>query len=70
MAQVQRERDELYSRFTKAIQEVQQKNGFKNLLLEKKLTTLADSLEKKVVPNSLSQLPQNIHHLSTCRRPN
>ena len=32
----------------KAIHEVQQKNGFKNLLLEKKLTALADTLEKKV----------------------
>ena len=48
MEQVQRERDDLYSRFTEAIQEVQQKSGFKNLLLEKKLVTLADSLEKKV----------------------
>ena len=46
--QVQQERDDLYSRFTKAIREVQQKSGFKNLLLEKKLTTLADTLEKKV----------------------
>jgi len=32
----------------KAIHEVQQKSGFKNLLLEKKLTALADTLEKKV----------------------
>jgi len=31
----------------KAIHEVQQKSGFKNLLLEKKLTALADTLEKK-----------------------
>ena len=45
---MQKERDDLYSRFTKAIHEVQQKSGFKNLLLEKKLTTLADTLEKKV----------------------
>ena len=45
---MQQERDELYSRFTKAIHEVQQKSGFKNLLLEKKLTALADTLEKKV----------------------
>ena len=42
--QVQKERDDLYSRFTKVIHEVQQKSGFKNLLLEKKLTTLADTL--------------------------
>lgn len=43
----QAERDELYKKFVKAIHEVQQKSGFKNLLLEKKLTALADSLEKK-----------------------
>jgi len=30
-----------------AIHEVQQKTNFKNLLLEKKLTALADTLEKK-----------------------
>lgn len=46
-AQIQRERDELYSKFVKAIHEVQQKSGFRNLLLEKKLTALADTLEKK-----------------------
>ncbi|XP_023646085.1 dynein regulatory complex subunit 4 isoform X1 [Paramormyrops kingsleyae] len=46
---VQAERDELYQKFTKAIQEVQQKSGFKNLLLEKKLEALADTLEKKEV---------------------
>ncbi|XP_066541477.1 dynein regulatory complex subunit 4 [Hoplias malabaricus] len=44
---VQMERDELYQNFTKAIQEVQQKTGFKNLLLERKLDALTDTLEKK-----------------------
>ncbi|XP_026855247.2 dynein regulatory complex subunit 4 isoform X2 [Electrophorus electricus] len=44
---VQLERDELYQKFTKAIQEVQQKSGFKNLLLERKLNVLTDTLEKK-----------------------
>lgn len=44
---VQFERDELYQRFVKAIHEVQQKSNFKNLLLEKKLGALADTLEKK-----------------------
>ncbi|XP_077060481.1 dynein regulatory complex subunit 4 isoform X3 [Siphateles boraxobius] len=44
---VQSERDELYRKFTKAILEVQQKSGFKNLLLERKLSTLNDTLEKK-----------------------
>ncbi|XP_057257942.1 dynein regulatory complex subunit 4 [Pezoporus wallicus] len=46
---VQVERDELYQKFTKAIHEVQQKTGFKNLLLERKLTGLLDILEKKEV---------------------
>jgi len=41
------ERDDLYARFIKAIHEVQQKSNFKNLLLEKKLVALTDSLEKK-----------------------
>lgn len=45
--QTQKERDELYNKFVKAIHEVQQKGNFKNLLLEKKLTALADTLEKK-----------------------
>ena len=46
--QTQSERDELYGKFVKSIHEVQQKSNFKNLLLEKKLTALADTLEKKV----------------------
>ncbi|KAL7878490.1 hypothetical protein AOLI_G00094640 [Acnodon oligacanthus] len=46
-SKVQLERDELYQKFTKAIQEVQQKSGFKNLLLERKLDALTDTLEKK-----------------------
>ena len=44
---MQEERDELYRKFVKAIHEVQQKSNFKNLLLEKKLCALADTLEKK-----------------------
>ncbi|KAK3746758.1 hypothetical protein QZH41_013584 [Actinostola sp. cb2023] len=46
-SQTQSERDELYGKFVKAIHEVQQKSNFKNLLLEKKLAALADTLEKK-----------------------
>lgn len=45
--QTQDERDDLYRKFVKAIHEVQQKSNFKNLLLEKKLGALADTLEKK-----------------------
>ncbi|NXI36603.1 DRC4 protein, partial [Galbula dea] len=48
-SKVQAERDELYQKFTKAINEVQQKTGFKNLLLERKLKGLLGVLEKKEV---------------------
>ena len=41
------ERDELYKKFVKAIHDVQQKSNLKNLLLEKKLGALGDTLEKK-----------------------
>lgn len=44
---MQRERDELYSKFTAAILEVQQKTGFKNLFLERKLQALSAAMEKK-----------------------
>ncbi|EHA98928.1 Growth arrest-specific protein 8 [Heterocephalus glaber] len=47
--QVQQERDELYRKFTAAIQEVQQKTGFKNLLLERKLQVLSTAVEKREV---------------------
>nr|XP_035939933.1 dynein regulatory complex subunit 4-like isoform X3 [Halichoerus grypus] len=47
--QVQQERDELYRKFTAAILEVQQKVGFKNLVLERKLQALSASVEKKEV---------------------
>ncbi|KAL7748350.1 hypothetical protein RI367_006311 [Sorochytrium milnesiophthora] len=46
-AQVQKERDELYDQFVGRIAQVQQKTAFKNLVLEKKLTSLKESLEKK-----------------------
>lgn len=42
-----KERDELYQKFVKAIHDVQQKSNLKNLLLEKKLSALGDTLEKK-----------------------
>lgn len=47
--QVQQEREELYRKFTAAIQEVQQKTGFKNLLLERKLQALNAAVEKREV---------------------
>lgn len=46
---MQQERDELYRKFTAAIQEVQQKTGFKNLVLERKLQALSAAVEKKEV---------------------
>lgn len=46
-AQVTAERDGLYERFQGTIYNVQQKSGFKNLLLEKKLSALSEALEQK-----------------------
>merc|ERR1712070_1220979 len=43
----EKERDELYEKFESAIYEVQQKSGFKNILLERKLSAINESLEKK-----------------------
>jgi hypothetical protein len=37
----------LYKKFVRAIHDVQQKSNLKNLLLEKKLGALGDTLEKK-----------------------
>lgn len=46
---MQQERDELYRRFTAAVLEVQQKAGFRNLVLERKLQALSTAVEKKEV---------------------
>ncbi|KAB0405033.1 hypothetical protein E2I00_013566, partial [Balaenoptera physalus] len=46
---VQQERDELYRKFTAAVLEVQQKVGFQNLVLERKVQALATVVEKKEV---------------------
>lgn len=45
LEKVTEERDTLYSKFQGAIYEVQQKSGLKNLLLEKKLDAIEESLE-------------------------
>ncbi|KAM3872149.1 dynein regulatory complex subunit 4-like [Diretmus argenteus] len=45
-SKVHMERDELYKKFAQSIQEVQKKSGFKNVLLERKLGTLTETLEK------------------------
>ncbi|KAF8563967.1 hypothetical protein P879_09159, partial [Paragonimus westermani] len=44
---VERERDELYEKFVSVIHEVQQKTGLKNMLLEKRLISLTETIEKK-----------------------
>jgi len=44
---VEKERDELYEKFEATIYDVQQKSGFKNILLERKLQAINESLEKK-----------------------
>ena len=46
---MQKERDDLHNNFVKRVTEVQQKSSLKTLLLEKKVTALADSLEKREV---------------------
>merc|ERR1712167_35592 len=46
-AQVEGERDDLYDKFVESIQDVQQKTGFQNLLMEKKLEALTTQLETK-----------------------
>merc|ERR1712070_548468 len=45
LEKVSDERDGLYSKFQNAIYEVQQKSGLKNLMLEKKLDAVEESLE-------------------------
>ncbi|XP_075289464.1 dynein regulatory complex subunit 4 isoform X2 [Opisthocomus hoazin] len=59
-SKVQAERDELYQKFTKAIKEVQQKTGFKNLLLERKLEGLLGVLEKKELEISAAFTASNL----------
>ena len=44
---VEKERDELYEKFESTIYDVQQKSGFKNIILERKLQVVDESLEKK-----------------------
>ncbi|XP_071237609.1 dynein regulatory complex subunit 4-like [Salvelinus alpinus] len=53
LSKVQVERDDLYKKFTQAIQEVQQTSGFKNLLLERKLGALTNTLEKEAQLNEV-----------------
>ncbi|KAM6033371.1 dynein regulatory complex subunit 4-like [Chlamydotis macqueenii] len=59
-SKVQAERDELYQKFTQATEEVQQKTGFKNLLLERKLKGLLSMVEKKDVELSEAFAASNL----------
>merc|ERR1719169_146784 len=45
LERVQKDRDDVYEKFSGSVYEVQQKSGLKNLLLEKKLDTINESLE-------------------------
>ena len=47
LIEVQRERDELFDAFERSVYEVQQKAGMRSVLLERKLETLSEVLEKK-----------------------
>ncbi|VDP15798.1 unnamed protein product [Schistosoma margrebowiei] len=47
LIQIEAERNDLYEKFVLAIQEVQQKCGLKNIFLEKRLTALTETIEKK-----------------------
>jgi len=44
---VKGERDDLYKKFQSTVYDVQQKSGFKNLLLERKLEAMQEALEQK-----------------------
>ena len=56
----------MYNKFVSAIHEVQQKAGFKNLLLEKKLLALADVLEKKEAQLNEVQISPDQLHVIIC----
>jgi len=45
--QIEKERDDLYNQFIKRIISVQQKSGLKNIILENKVDSLKENLEKK-----------------------
>ena len=45
---VERERDELYEKFESTIYDVQQKSGFKNILLERKLQAINERVRVRV----------------------
>ena len=48
-ADMERERDELYQRFESSVGDVERRVGYRNILLEKKVSALQDALEKRDV---------------------
>lgn len=44
---LKQERDRLFEQFYKVVYEIHQKSGLRNLILEKKLETIEESLETK-----------------------
>ena len=74
-----RERDGVYTRFQDSILEVQQKVGLKNLILEKKLETIQETLEAKDIqlhqvitaanlsPEALAQVNSSLEDVETAK---
>merc|ERR1711998_663572 len=63
-SQVQQERDELYEKFESTIYDVQQKSGFRNLLLEKKDAQLSEVLAaSNLDPAVLGQVTNKLDDL-------
>ncbi|TSZ97528.1 Methenyltetrahydrofolate synthase domain-containing protein [Bagarius yarrelli] len=75
LKKVQQERDELYQKFTQTIQQVHHKCEMKNLLLERKMDVLTDTLEEKetqmneiitacnLEPSALNRVTRNVEEL-------
>ena len=73
------ERDDVYKRFQDSILEVQQKIGLKNLILEKKLETIQETLEAKDIqlhqvitaanlsPETLAQVSSSLEDVETAK---
>ncbi|XP_023016938.2 growth arrest specific protein 8 [Leptinotarsa decemlineata] len=57
---LQRERDELHNRFVKAVLEVQQKTGVKNMLLQKRIQTLSQVAEHREI--IIGELNASLQH--------
>ncbi|XP_035508478.1 dynein regulatory complex subunit 4 [Morone saxatilis] len=63
-SKLQLERDELYTTFTQNLQKTQHKAGVKSMLLERKLKSLTDSLEKTQAQLSSVLAASNMDHIA------